>query len=132
MEKVRLLKENEQVSFATKVISVNNHRIAFNLNIDYLVELIYTRIAFKDCIVISNYYAFDNFLSKFDEEINDIIDTTIRRYLIALTVLKLDRCKSISKAVNELNATNNLELIIYSMMIDDITDKVFTLYENNK
>lgn len=130
MNKVRILKKGENIKPHTKVINLDNkYKIAFELDIDYLTKLIFTRLTFKDATVLLDYSYFDKFLEMFDEEINSIIEVAIRKNLMVLTLLSSNTVTKIDEIIDRLNNLEDLELIIFCLATDEITDKIFKLYK---
>lgn len=130
MKKVKILKNNEKVERDTIVINLMNIcRIAFALDMNYLIYLIYTKFAFKDNIALTNYTSFDRFLDENDKKIDGIIESSIKRHLMGLTLITYDNLKNVNKVVEQLNIIDDLEVIIFAMCIDELEEKVFGLYK---
>lgn len=127
MAKIELLKTHEKSQNYTKVVNIDNKaRIGVKLDDDKLIDLIYTKFALHKGIAINNYPAFDRFLVENDKEINEILCSAIQRSIMGIVTLTYTNVKSIDKLIKSLNLMD-LEVEIYSMIIDEVTDKVFSL-----
>lgn len=133
MKKIRKLKPNEKVERDTIVINLMNIcKIAFALDMNYLISLIYTKFAFKDNVVFTNYTSFDKFLDENDRLLDEIVESAIKRQLIGITLIAYETLKDMDKVVEQLNSVNDIEMIVFSMCIDELEQKVFGLYEESK
>lgn len=127
MSRVKILEENEKSERYTKVINLGNKaRMGVKLDDDKMIDLIFTKFAFHKGIAISNYSYFDDFLAKNDKEIDEIINSAIQRGIMGIVTLTYTNLKSVDKLVENLNSMD-LEVAVYSMMIDEITERVFSL-----
>lgn len=127
MSRVKILEENEKSEIYTKVVKIGNEaRIGVKLDDDKMIDLIFTKFTFHKGIAISNYSYFDDFLANNDRAIDEIINSAIQRGIMGIVTLTYTNLKSVEKLVENLNSID-LEVAVYSMMIDEITEKVFCL-----
>lgn len=127
MSRVKILEENEKSEIYTKVVKIGNEaRIGVKLDDDKMIDLIFTKFTFHKGIAISNYSYFDDFLANNDRAIDEIINSAIQRGIMGIVTLTYTNLKSVEMLVENLNSID-LEVAVYSMMIDEITEKVFCL-----